>query len=50
MDDILIIDDSKDILKQLQWGLGTDYSIHSADNASEGLAFCSRHFKKMAQP
>ena len=40
MEDILIIDDSKDILKQLKWGLGTDYSVYSAYNAPEGLALC----------
>jgi two-component system NtrC family response regulator len=47
MEDILIIDDSKDILKQLKWGLATDFSVHSADNASEGLALCNKHLPKV---
>jgi two-component system, NtrC family, response regulator len=47
MEDLLIIDDSKDILKQLKWGLGADYSIHTADNASEGLALCSKYVPKV---
>src|SRR5664279_5648651 len=47
MEDILIIDDSKDILKQLKWGLATDYSVHSADNAPEGLALCNKHLPKV---
>ena len=47
MDDILIIDDSKDILKQLKWGLGVDYSVHSAENAFDGLVLCSKHVPKV---
>ena len=47
MEDILIIDDSKDILKQLKWGLSSDYSIHSSDKSSEGLSLCSRHAPKV---
>jgi two-component system NtrC family response regulator len=47
MEDILIIDDSKDILKQLKWGLGTDYSVYSAYNAPEGLALCKKHLPKV---
>ena len=47
MEDILIIDDSKDILKQLKWGLAADFSVHSADNASEGLVLCNKHLPKV---
>ena len=47
MDDILIIDDNRDILKQLKWGLCDEYNVHVADNCMEGIDCCNRHTPKL---
>jgi len=47
MEKILIIDDSKDILGQLKWGLGSDYEVSLADTGTEGLVLCNKHKPKV---
>jgi two-component system NtrC family response regulator len=47
MEKILIIDDSKDILGQLKWGLGSDYEVSLADMGTEGLTLCNKHKPKV---
>ena len=46
MENLLVVDDSEDIRKQLKWGLGKDYAVQLAQDAGEALAFFEeRHAK-----
>lgn len=47
MDTLLIIDDNEGILKQLKWGLKTDYSVATATKRQEAVAFVSKHRPKV---
>lgn len=43
MKDLLIIDDSPEIRKQLKWGLAKSYRIHLAENVTEALSLFTQH-------
>jgi two-component system NtrC family response regulator len=47
MEKLLIVDDNNDIRKQLKWGLSKDYTVLSAGNAKEALAFFRKHQPKV---
>jgi len=43
MNDLLIVDDSPEIRKQLRWGLTKDYRIHLAESVAEALSLFEEH-------
>src|SRR6056297_3131088 len=43
MNDLLIVDDSPEIRKQLKWGLAKDYRIHLAESVTEALSLFDQH-------
>jgi two-component system NtrC family response regulator len=43
MNDLLIVDDSPEIRKQLKWGLAKDYRIHLAESVTEALSLFGEH-------
>jgi len=43
MERLLIIDDNKDIGKQMKWGLGKEYQIILAEDVEEALALFNKH-------
>ena len=47
MEKLLIVDDSGDIRKQLQWGLGKDYNVILAGERKEALSLSKKHHPKV---
>lgn len=43
MNDLLIVDDSPEIRKQLKWGLAKYYRIHLAESVTEALSLFDQH-------
>jgi len=47
MNKLMLVEDNKDILRQLRWGLGKDYELFSAGDRKEAISLFKKHSPKV---